>query len=83
MTTPSPERAGGVPPGTAALVARSRRARNRLAEHDLRIVRQGSFRGSPAVLTRCLQPGCDWQGWFTGNEMTVDHDTTQERQVST
>lgn len=82
MTPPTPARADADPP-TVGLVARSQRARNRLAEHDLQIVRHGAFRGSPAVLTRCAQTGCDWRGWFTDTEMTVNHDTARQRQVST
>ena len=59
------------------LVARSGRARNRLAEHQLEIVRPGSFRNSRAVLTRCTRPGCGWRSWFTDTEITVDHATTE------
>jgi hypothetical protein len=77
MTPPSPRDADATTP--VDLVARSGRARNRLAEHQLEIVRPGSFRGSPAVLTRCPRPGCGWHGWFTDAEMTIDHATTEHR----
>ena len=73
MTRPSPADAA-TPVG---LVASSGRARNRLAEHQLEIVRPGTFRGSPAVLTRCPRPGCGWRGWFTAAEMTIDHATAE------
>ena len=55
----------------------TRRATNRLAEHNLVIVRQGVFQGQPAVLTRCTEPGCGWTGWFTPAEMTTGRKAEQ------
>ena len=54
------------------LTARSRRAKNRLAEHRLVMVRHGTFNGQPAVLTRCVDGGCGWLGWFTADEVRID-----------
>jgi hypothetical protein len=56
----------------------NRRARNRLREHDLVVIRRGTFRGEPAILTACRDPRCDWMGWFTTLEMSVDAPDTQE-----
>ena len=49
----------------------TRRAANRLAEHTLAVVRQGEFRGQPAVLPRCTETDCSWHGWLTPAEMTT------------
>ena len=54
------------------LTARTRRAKNRLAEHHLVVVRQATFNGQPAVLTRCVNSGCGWLGWFTADEARID-----------
>ena len=53
------------------LTARSRRAKNRLAEHRLVLVRRGTFNGQPAVLTRCVDGGCGWLGWLTAEEVRL------------
>ena len=47
----------------------SARAKNRLREHTLEVVRSGIFQGQPAILTRCTDHGCGWTGWFTDTEM--------------
>ena len=45
------------------------RAKNRLREHDLQVIRSGVFQGQHAILTRCADPDCRWTGWFTDTEM--------------
>jgi len=35
------------------------RAKNRLREHILEVVRSGSFHGQHAILTRCTDPDCE------------------------
>ena len=53
------------------LTARSRRAKNRLREHDLQVIRSGVFQGQHAILTRCADPDCRCTGWFTDAEMVL------------
>ena len=47
----------------------STRAKNRLREHTLEVVRSGIFQSQHAILTRCTDPECDWTRWFTDTEM--------------
>ncbi len=52
------------------------RAKNRVREHgaDMKLVREGSFQGRPAILVESLGNtwrGEKWLGWFTSDE--VDH----------
>lgn len=51
--------------------AHRRRAKNRLQEHHLKLLRHGQCKGQPAVLTACTDDGCNWSGWFTTAEMTI------------
>ena len=50
-------------------IALTARAKNRLREHTLEVVRTGIFQGQQAILTRCADPECRWTGWFTDTEM--------------
>lgn len=56
----------------AFVVLRTGRARSRFREHTLTLERTGAFRGERAVLTRCVEQGCGWLGWFTAAELTVE-----------
>lgn len=48
------------------------RANNRLREHSLSVVRTGQRDGARSTLTACTEDGCDWLGWFTREEMTIE-----------
>ena len=58
---------------------RSARARNRLRDHTLEVVRHGTLEGASAVLTRCTDRDCPniakdgtaWSGWFTDTEIDL------------
>ena len=61
------------------LTPRSGRAKSRLNDHTLEVVRKGIFQNSPAILTRCTDTDCPnirrdgsaWTGWFTEKEVTM------------
>ena len=62
-----------------AVLPKSARARNRLRDHRLELVRRGSLNGLPALLARCSDPDCPniakdgaaWTGWFTESEVEL------------
>lgn len=61
------------------LTPTSGRAKSRVNDHTLEVVRHGVFNGHAAVLTHCVDTDCPnlrrdgsaWTGWFTDKEMKV------------
>ena len=59
-----------------ALTPLTTRAKNRLREHTLEVVRSGIFQNQHAILTRCTDPECGWTGWFSDSEMNLYSDSS-------
>ena len=53
------------------------RARNRLREHELEVVRTGIFQGEHATRTRCADHAGEWTVWFTETAMVLKPGTNK------
>lgn len=67
------------------LEPKSQRAKNRLNDHNVVVLKQDFFQGKWSFLTQCVDEDCpnlvkdgsSWNGWFTTDEVNADcdHDT--------
>lgn len=59
------------------ITPKSRRAENRLREHNLKIVREKEsfgYTGQRALFLICLNEGCGWRGWLREEEADWSND---------